>query len=151
MMGLTGWLATWFGCGLSPKAPGTMGSLAALPFAYGMVWAWGMPGLLIAIVIIIPLGIWACERYAQSSGDPDPGSAVIDEVAGQWIALVPAGLDPILFAVAFVSFRLFDIWKPGPIGVADRELKGGLGIMVDDLLAGLPAAAIVWAAGRWLI
>ncbi len=141
------WLAVWFGAGLSPKAPGTMGSLAALPFAWVITLHFGALGLLLASAAVFLIGIWASGAVIKRDGDPDPGEVVIDEVAGQWLALIPAGLDPVLFAVGFFAFRLFDIWKPWPIGWADRSIKGGPGVMADDLLAGACAAAIVWLVG----
>jgi len=80
----------------------------------------------------------------------DPGSIVIDEVAGQWIALIPASPNLSAYALGFVAFRFFDILKPGPIGWADRNLDKGLGIMVDDIMAGICAAGIVLVFQVWL-
>jgi len=80
----------------------------------------------------------------------DPGSIVIDEVAGQWIALIPASPNLSAYALGFVAFRFFDILKPGPIGWADRNLDKGLGIMVDDIMAGICAAGIVLVCQGWL-
>ena len=138
-------LATWFGCGLLPKAPGTWGSLAALPFAAALVW-WGGPWLLLAASIaLFAIGIWASERYARAMAAEDPSAVVIDEVVGQWLALVPAAGVFWLYLPGFLAFRLFDIVKPWPVSWADRELGGGLGIMLDDVLAGLYAAALVAA------
>lgn len=143
-------LATWFGAGLLPKAPGTWGSLAALPFGLALTWLGGPWLLLAGAALAFLVGIWAGGRYARERGREDPGAVVIDEVAGQWIALIPALLDPRLIVLAFVAFRLFDIAKPWPIGLLDRGLKGGLGIMADDALAGACAAAVVWAAAEFL-
>ena len=131
-------LATWFGAGLLPKAPGTWGSLAAIPFALALTWVGGPWLLLAAASAVFFAGVWAGGRYAKERGLEDPGAVVIDEVAGQWIALIPALLDPVLVVLAFLAFRLFDILKPWPVGWLDRELKGGLGIMSDDVLAGVP-------------
>ncbi|MQX37553.1 phosphatidylglycerophosphatase A family protein [Roseospira navarrensis] len=144
--GMAGWLAVWFGSGLSPWAPGTAGSLAALPFAWGFAWAGGPWGLLAAALVVFAVGLWASTVYARSVGRDDPGEVVIDEVAGQWLALVPAGLDPVLFGVGFVAFRVFDIAKPWPVGWLDRMVPGGLGIMADDMAAGVYAAVVVLAA-----
>lgn len=138
-------VATWFGSGLVPKAPGTAGSLAALPVAWAILaWGGGWPGLALAVLAAVVAGLWATAEVLRASGIKDPSFVVVDEVAGQWIALLPAGLDPILFAAGFVLFRLFDIWKPWPVGWADRELPGAFGVMVDDLLAGAYAAAGVY-------
>ncbi len=135
-------LATWFGSGLLPKAPGTWGSLAALPFAYLIVALTGTWGLLAAAVLAILVGVWAAGVYSARSGQADPQRVVIDEVAGQWLALVPVAQDLRLYAVAFLAFRFFDIVKVWPAGRIDRELKGGWGIMLDDVVAGIYAAAL---------
>ncbi len=137
-------LATWFGSGLLPKAPGTWGSLAALPFAFAIASLAGPWGLLAAVLAVTVAGLWAADVYAARSGADDPGEVVIDEVAGQWLALVPAALDPRLYAVAFLAFRFFDIVKVWPAGWLDRNLKGGWGIMLDDLAAGIYAGALVF-------
>jgi phosphatidylglycerophosphatase A len=135
-------LATWFGSGLLPKVPGTWGSLAALPFAVLIVALAGTWGLLAAAVVATLVGVWAAGVYAARSGQHDPQRVVIDEVAGQWLALVPVAHDLRLYAVAFLAFRFFDIVKVWPAGRIDRELKGGWGIMLDDIVAGLYAAAL---------
>ena len=83
----------------------------------------------------------------KRSSIKDPSFVVIDEVAGQWIALLPAGLDPVLFVAGFLAFRLFDIWKPWPVSWADRDVPGALGVMLDDLIAGAYAAAVVYGIG----
>ena len=137
-------LATWFGSGLLPKAPGTWGSLAALPFAIVIVAFGGTWGLLAATVVATLVGVWAAGVYAARSGRQDPQAVVIDEVAGQWLALVPVADDLRLYAVAFLAFRFFDIVKVWPAGRIDRELKGGWGIMLDDIVAGLYAAALTY-------
>jgi phosphatidylglycerophosphatase A len=127
--------ATWFGAGLLPKAPGTWGSLAALPFAWGLMAAGGPLLLLAAIVICFGLGWWASSVYVRLTGTEDPGEVVIDEVVGQWLVLLAAPLDPLSYLAAFILFRLFDIRKPWPVCWADRQIGGGLGIMLDDILA----------------
>ena len=142
-------LATWFGSGLLPRAPGTWGSLAALPFGLVLFWLSGPVGLLAASAVVFALGLWAARGYEQAAAVKDPGAIVIDEVVGQWIALVPAGLNPLGVVLAFVLFRVFDIAKPWPVGWADRHLKGAFGIMADDVIAGLYAAAAVYAV-LWL-
>ena len=153
-LGAAGLIATGFGAGLLPKAPGTWGSLLALPFAYGVqVWggdAWGAGGLGVASLLAFLVGIYVSNIYVKRTGRDDPGEVVIDEIAGQWLALVPAAADPVLFAVGFVLFRVFDIWKPWPVGWADRKVKGGLGIMLDDMFAGAYACAIVYGIRMWM-
>ncbi len=138
-------LATWFGCGLLPKAPGTWGSLAALPVVWVVAVGAGSPGVTVFVVIVGLAGIWAAGRYAAAIGRQDPGSVVIDEVAGQALALVAVAPDPMVYGFAFALFRLFDILKPWPISWADRKVRGGLGIMLDDILAGVACAPLVWA------
>lgn len=137
-------LATWFLVGRAGVAPGTWGSLAALPFGWAIL-AFGNPALLAtAAAALLVVGIWASARYASEIAAKDPGSVVVDEVVGQWIALIPAALSLDQFIVAFVAFRVMDIAKPWPAGWMDRRLSGGLGIMLDDVFAGIYAAAIVY-------
>ena len=133
-------IATWFGAGLMPHAPGTWGSLAALPFAWIIAWAGGIWALAAATAAVSLLGCWAAGRYIRARGKQDPGDVVVDEVAGQWLTLLPAATDIGFFAAGFVLFRIADIAKPWPASWADRRLKGGLGCMLDDLLAGTYAA-----------
>lgn len=144
-------IATWFGSGLSPKAPGTVGSLASLPFAWMLLTYIGATALLIATILVSVLGIWASNVYmANIGGNHDPGEIVVDEVAGQWLTLAPVaiasapfGPDWLSYVLAFVFFRLFDIWKPWPIRLADKRIEGGFGVMLDDILAGLIAGVFV--------
>jgi phosphatidylglycerophosphatase A len=125
--------------------PGTWGSLAALPFAAALHWAGGPWALAVAAVGLGIAGVWVADRYAAERGGADPQEVVIDEVAGQWLALVPLALAPLHYAVGFAAFRLLDTLKPWPIRRLER-LPGGLGIMADDLAAGLGAAALGYAA-----
>ena len=143
-------LATWFGCGRLRPAPGTWGSLGAIPPALGLAWLGGWPLLLAGSLAIFLLGIWAGERHAATLGRDDPGEVVIDEVAGQWLALAPLALDWRLWLMGFLLFRLFDIVKPWPASWCDRVLPGGLGIMADDMVAGLYAGAAAGLLGWWL-
>ena len=128
-------LGTWFGVGLLPVMPGTWASLAALPCAWTICSLFGRIGLAAAAVTIFAAGCWASSRVAEASAVKDPGTIVVDEVAGQWFALLTVALDPLSYFSAFSLFRVFDIWKPWPVHWADRHLQGGLGIMLDDLLA----------------
>lgn len=136
----SGWIALGLGPGLAPRAPGTVASLVAvLPWLALRQLDW--PVYLLVLVLAFALGIWACERAGQAIGVSDHGALVWDEYVGQWLAWLPVLAAPWPWVVAgFVLFRLFDIFKPWPIGWADRCLKGGLGVMVDDVLAGLAAA-----------
>jgi phosphatidylglycerophosphatase A len=136
--------ATLFGIGRLPAAPGTWASLAALPFA-GLLMLGGGPWLIgSGVAVAIAVGIWSCDVYVRETGVADPSECVIDELAGQWIACMTAPITPAGFALAFFAFRLFDIWKPWPISAAETA-KGGLGVMADDLVAGLFAAILVAA------
>lgn len=139
-----GVLATWFWSGLMPFAPGTWGSLAALPFAYFIQYYGGWIVLLIASVVVFLVGWWASHVFEKEAGVEDPGAVVIDEVAGQWLVLLPAGLDPLLYLVGFVLFRLVDIFKPWPACWFDRNVHGGLGIMLDDVVAALYGLGAVY-------
>jgi phosphatidylglycerophosphatase A len=146
-------VATGFGLGLLRPAPGTWGSAGALILGIGIDRWLGFPALVLATALAIAVGFWACARVC-GPGD-DPSEVVIDEVAGQWIAMLfPAaafwwkGLevaDPGWIA-AFVFFRLFDIWKPWLVGRADRR-GDAAGVMLDDLWAGLFAGIAVVVTG----
>ena len=150
-------LSTWFWVGLIPKAPGTFGSLAALPLAWVIQAYWGPVALGIGAIAVFLIGCWSSAHYIRDFDESDPGEVVIDEVAGQWIAclLLPPGM---LWAylAAFVLFRLFDIFKPWPISVLDRHGRGGIGIMQDDVLAGVFAFILIQfivmivAGGPWI-
>ncbi len=142
-------VATWFGIGLLPLAPGTWASISALPIAWTLHAAFGAWAVALAAVVVFAIGWWASENFVKRGYTSDPSYIVVDEVAGQLVALVPAALDPVFYAIAFIGFRVFDIMKPWPVGWADREVKGGLGVMLDDLLAGAYVAAILILA-TWL-
>jgi len=142
-------IATVFGIGRLRPAPGTIASLAALPAAFCLALlgntAWDGRGyVLLAGIAALAAGAWACEIYCRETGKTDPSECVIDEVAGQWIACAFAPLSLKAYAVAFLFFRAFDIAKPWPISRAE-QLHGGIGVMADDLLAGLAAGFIVAA------
>jgi phosphatidylglycerophosphatase A len=136
-------LGTWFGTGLLPAMPGTWGSLAALPCAWAIHAGYGRIGLAAATAIIFAAGCWAAERAAMASGSQDPDTIVVDEVAGQWLVLSTGPRDLLSYLLAFVLFRIFDVWKPFPIRSVDRHVRGGLGIMLDDQLAGVYAALVL--------
>lgn len=143
-------LATWFGAGRLPKAPGTWGSLAALPFAWAIA-AWvGPAGLVGGVILLFAAGSWAAGVHARSIGREDPGEIVVDEVAGQWLTLAPVTPDPILYLIGFGLFRLFDILKPWPVSWADRAVPGGVGVMLDDVMAGLYGALALYGIARVL-
>jgi len=132
-------LAFGFGAGCSPKAPGTMGTLLAvaiyLPLSPLPIVAYG-----VVLAAVILVGVWLCDRASRDLGVHDHPGIVWDEIAGYLLTMfaAPPGWPWIL--VGFALFRLFDIWKPWPIGWLDRRVSGGVGIMLDDLVAGLFAA-----------
>lgn len=136
-------IATWFGSGLIAKAPGTWGSLAALPFAFLIVSLGGPFALAAAAALAFAIGIPAAARYAHALDRPDPSEVVIDEVAAQWLVLAVLPVTPLAWAAGFLFFRFFDIVKPWPVSLADRKLKGGLGIMADDMLAAAYAILLI--------
>jgi phosphatidylglycerophosphatase A len=138
-------IATVFPIGLAPFAPGTFASAFALPFAWLILRTAGPFALCGAALLIAAIGVWASDVYVRESGKSDPSECVIDEVAGQWLACAFAPLSLPGFALAFVLFRLFDITKPWPVSAAER-LNGGLGVVADDMVAGLFAGLIVSAA-----
>lgn len=133
------------GAGLSPKAPGTVGSLVALPLGLAILQYVGTGTLLLASLLISVIAVKQITPYLDGHADKDPQEIVIDELAGMWIALaLTAHLPLAIQAVgAFAAFRLFDITKPSIIGRIDREVEGGWGIMGDDLLAGLFGGLLV--------
>jgi len=145
-------VATVFGAGTFPAASGTFGSVVALPFGIALLQIpppFGRLALLIAVSGVLALGIWAASRYCEVVQRPDAGEIVIDEVAGQWLAIVFAAPDnPWHFLAAFLLFRFFDIVKLWPASWAQDHLPGGWGVMMDDIVAGLYAAAALYA-GIW--
>lgn len=139
-----GWLACGFGSGLTPVAQGTFGSLASI-LPWLLLRQWSLPINLLIIVVGFAIGVWACDVAGRALGVDDHRSLVWDEFIGQWIALLPALIAPWwAVAASFVLFRLFDVWKPWPIRWFDSHVKGGMGVMIDDVLAGLMAALVLW-------
>lgn len=142
-------IATWFGCGFFPIAPGTIGSLAAVLIAYLAYreWNYTPQWLLLPFGILLYPGIWAADVAAGSRGKKDPGFVVVDEVLGQWLTLAGAtALNTKSWVAGFLLFRLFDIWKPYPARQFEA-LPGGLGIVMDDVMAGVYGALVLLVAG----
>ncbi len=131
-------LAFGLGSGLLPKCPGTYGTMAAIPF-YLLLQYFSLPLYVLVIAIASVVGIWLCDKTSKDLGVHDHPGIVWDEFCGYWITMIaaPAGILWVLYG--FVLFRIFDIWKPWPIGWLDARIGGGLGIMVDDVVAGLYA------------
>lgn len=143
-------LAFGLGSGAAPKAPGTFGTLAAIPLWLLLA---DLPILAYISVIVVAslVGIWLCGQTSKDLGVHDHGGIVWDEFVGLWITYIalPEGWLWVLFG--FLLFRLFDIWKPWPIGWADSKVSGGLGIMLDDILAGFMALGVLQAVNYLLI
>lgn len=135
-------LATWGYSGLIRPAPGTWGTLAGLPFAWALVHWCSTEVIALAVVATLVIGYWATARHMAATSNPDdPSEVVIDEVAGLWVACMALPEATVGGLIgAFVLFRFFDIWKRGPVGWADRRLKGAFGVMADDIIAGGLAA-----------
>jgi len=131
-------LALWFGAGLLPKAPGTFGALAAVPLAVIMRY-FSVLSVAGFLIVFIPLAIWASDRCEKLLGREDPKEVVIDEVAGFFLAIFLLPPSWLNLCLGFVLFRFFDIVKPFPIGWLDQKIKGGTGIVLDDLVAGIYA------------
>jgi phosphatidylglycerophosphatase A len=148
-------IASVFGIGYFEFAPGTIMSAIAVPLAILIALrGGGAMGVLSASLIAFVLGVLACADHVRETRREDPSECVIDELAGQWLAcafclLTFGGLIPArhiflpMFALAFLLFRLFDIWKPWPVSWADQNIKGGLGVMTDDMIAGLMAGVLI--------
>jgi len=153
-----GWLACGFGSGLTPVAQGTFGSLAAL-LPWLLLRELPLSLYLVVLLIGFGVGVWACNVAGRALGVDDHRSLVWDEFIGQWIALIPLLIPALLPAsgfawwmllAGFALFRLFDVWKPWPISWLDQRVKGGMGVMVDDVVAGI-FAALVLALGLQLL
>ncbi len=138
-------LSLGFGAGLSPVAPGTAGTLVAIPLYLALAQlAW--PWYLALVAGGFCVGIWLCGYTSKALGEHDHGGIVWDEIVGFWVTMIAAPANWAWILLGFVLFRIFDILKPWPVRVADRKIPGGLGIMFDDLLAGLYALAGVQLA-----
>ncbi len=136
-------IATWFGCGFFPVAPGTMGSLGAIPL-YWLVIRGGRAGVGAAAVVVTLVGVWAASVVARELGRKDPQVVVVDEVAGMLLTMLPmAHLSWLAVAVGFVVFRALDMAKPWPIRALEK-LPGGWGIVLDDVAAGVVGAGVLW-------
>jgi len=142
---LSGFLAYGFGSGLAPWAPGTFGTLAAVPFAF-LLKNLALPGYLLLLAGLFVMGVAVCSRASERLGRHDPGGIVWDEMVGYWltIALVPPHWA--WLAAGFLAFRFFDILKPWPIRAVEKRFGGGLGIMLDDVVAALYALIVLQLA-----
>jgi phosphatidylglycerophosphatase A len=142
-------IATWFGCGYFPIAPGTVGSAAAIVIAFAIEWQWGWRPIwfLAPAMALLGPGVWAADVTAKLVQRKDPGLVVVDEVIGQWVTL--AGVTTLnwkSWAAAFFLFRLLDIWKPFPARRLE-DWPGGAGIVADDVMVGIYGALVLFIAG----
>ncbi|MDY6943144.1 MAG: phosphatidylglycerophosphatase A [Pseudomonadota bacterium] len=148
-------LATGFGSGLAPRAPGTFGTLVALPI-YAMVFSLPWPAYLGLVIFGFLAGVVICARAEQTLNAHDPSCLVWDEIIGYLVTMLPvvfgwvSGSFFALAAAGFVLFRIFDIAKPWPVKMLDQRVLGGLGTMADDIAAGIYAALVLGVAGSWL-
>lgn len=143
-------LATWFGCGYSPAGPGTVGSIGAVIPAIFLAQYAGWPAWVFAVaaVVLFSPAVWSADVVALHWNAKDPQKVVVDEVVGQWLTIAGAtALNWKSWLLAFVLFRLFDIWKPPPVRQLEA-LHGGLGIVADDAMAGVYGAIVLYVLGR---
>ena len=138
-------LAFGLGSGAAPKAPGTVGTLAAVPLWF-LFNDLSFLAYLSLILVTFLLGVWLCGKTSDDLGVHDHGGIVWDEFVGLWIALIALPQGWLWLLAGFLLFRLFDIWKPWPIGWVDQKVSGGFGIMLDDVLAGVMALAVIQSA-----
>lgn len=146
---------TLFFSGLSPKAPGTVGSFVALIMGVALIFYVHVSTLFLLAMLISVIAVKEINKYEEYVGEHDSKEIVIDELAGMWIALAVANVNPsnfiVLAPLAFIFFRLFDIWKPSIIGKIDERVKGGWGVMGDDIVAGIAAGVAANAVAYLLM
>ena len=140
-------IATVFGVGYAPLAPGTVASVVTVIFL-GLV-PFSRAGLVVFLVVVVAVGTWAAHVAERVIGGKDPGAIVIDEVAGMTLSVIAFPLTPEVLAAGLALFRVFDVWKPSPARESQR-IKGGVGVMIDDVIAGLYALAIIALMRRLL-
>jgi phosphatidylglycerophosphatase A len=136
-------IAFGFGSGLSPKAPGTVGSLVGVVLYFLLAGFFSSNAILVLLILFFVLGVWACDKTGRDLGVADHGGMVWDEIVAMMLVLVFTPFGLIWYVMAFALFRLFDIWKPFPIGLLERRFKGGFGVMIDDVMAAIYAMAVL--------
>ena len=161
-MALTNWnksffhpslmISTWFYTGLFPIAPGTMGSIAALPLAWLIIEHAEKFGLANATLIVFVIGLWSSREYMNETGKTDPGEVVVDEVAGQWLVclMIVDNNHVGQYILALLAFRIFDIMKPWPVSHFDKR-HDAYGVMMDDVVAGILGAAVLYAVNTYVL
>lgn len=138
-------IATLGPLGNLPKAPGTWGSLAAAAAAPWLFLPLSFPLRVVVLLAVLIIGAWAASRAERLLRRKDPGCVVVDELLGQWLTLLPfAVLSPLQLTAGFILFRVADILKPWPVRLVDQRVTGGLGVMLDDAVAAVPAALLLW-------
>jgi len=143
------WLAFGCGAGAAPVAPGTFGTFLTVP-VYVLLGGWPLSVYLFVTAAMLALGVWLCGRTARDLGVHDHPGIVWDEVVGFLITMIGAPQGWVWVVMGFVAFRVFDIFKPWPIRWLDRHMPGGMGIMADDVLAGIYAATVLQVMVYWL-
>ncbi|MEE8408099.1 MAG: phosphatidylglycerophosphatase A [Myxococcota bacterium] len=144
--------ASWFGTGYLPRMPGTWGTVGAIPLWWAMS-TFELHWFVVATVVAIVISIWVSELAERIYGSHDVQHIVIDEVVGLLVAAIGVPFRWPEVLAAFILFRIFDMWKPPPIGWVDRQVGGGFGVVIDDVIAGLFALGLLhgarWALGGW--
>lgn len=143
-------IALGFGTGLAPKAPGTAGTLLAYPIFFGLIGALSLVQQLTIVVALFLGGIWCCTVTGRNLGVVDHGAIVWDEVVAMLLVLTFTPFGWMWYALAFALFRVMDILKPFPIGLADRKIKNGFGVMFDDLIAAIYSIAVLNILEWWM-
>ena len=136
-------LSTFGGLGNLPFAPGTWGSLVAIPIGWVVIEVFGNPFLILFSFGVFVIGVWASSQFAKHRKNADPSSCIIDEVAGQLTVLSFFANDPAIMLSAFLTFRFFDIIKIWPTNWVDENIKGGFGIMIDDVIAAAQSIVVI--------
>ncbi|MGB8338273.1 MAG: phosphatidylglycerophosphatase A [Burkholderiales bacterium] len=141
-------IAFGFGSGLSPKAPGTVGSLVGVGLYLLLKVFLSRSAVLGLLILLFMLGVWACERTGRDLGVADHGGMVWDEIVAMMLVLSFTPFGIVWYAVALALFRLFDIWKPFPIRLLEKRFKCGFGVMIDDIMAAIYAIVVIWITIR---
>jgi len=144
------WISLGFGSGKLPHAPGTYGTVVGIPI-FLLMADLNLFAYVLLCIVLLGIGIWASQRYSDYLGVHDHGSIVWDEVVGYLITMTATPAEWQWIILGFILFRLFDIWKPWPINLLDKHVHGGVGIMMDDVLAGVYGAVVLLAVQYLLV